>query len=124
MATTETIDKLYLELAQFTQAESGRETELLGCIRGIGRAIGCNHTEDADGRQRLVRCAEERMREQGVSQLIEERDAAEEALSQAFYLITGRSPEWSNLFGHKEALEEIDAAQRALRDAAKLAQKD
>ena len=65
-------------------------------------------------------------------QTIDERDAAEEALSQAYYLITGHSPEWSNLFGHQEALPEtplavsgavavmlaleaIDGAQRCMR---------
>lgn len=58
---TETIDKLYLELAQFTRAEPPRETELLNCIRSIGRAVGCGHTEDADGRAKLVRCVEERL---------------------------------------------------------------
>lgn len=50
-------------------------------------------------------------------QLCTERDAAEEALSQAYYLITGKSPEWSNLFGHVQALEEIDDAQKALRSS-------
>jgi hypothetical protein len=30
----------------------------------------------------------------------------------------GRSPEWSNVFGHQEALEEIDMAQKTLRAAA------
>lgn len=55
---------------------------------------------------------EERRHEQTIG----ERDAAEEALSQAFYLIVGHSPEWSNLFGHKEALGEIDDAQRLLRE--------
>lgn len=59
--TTETIDKLFLELAQFTQAESGREAELLSCIQGVARAVGCNHTEDADGRAKLIRCVEELM---------------------------------------------------------------
>lgn len=46
---------------------------------------------------------------------IDERDQAEEALSQAYYLIKGESPEWSNLFGCKECLEEIDDAQQTLR---------
>ena len=50
-------------LWEFTQAESPREAELLNCIRAIGRAVGCAHTEDADGRARLVRCVEERMAE-------------------------------------------------------------
>lgn len=50
-------------------------------------------------------------------QLIDERDKAQEALSQAYYLITGRSPEWSNTFGYAEALEDIDDAQKILRQA-------
>ena len=48
-------------------------------------------------------------------QTVDERDAAEETLSQAYYLITGNSPHWSNLFGHQEALQDIDDAQRCLR---------
>jgi hypothetical protein len=56
-------------------------------------------------------------REKGELQLIGERDEAEAALSQAYFLITGKSPEWSNCFGHKEALEEIDDAQRVLRQS-------
>ena len=55
---------------------------------------------------------------------IDHRDAAEEALSQAYYLITGRSPEWSNLFGHNEAIEEIDDAQRLLRARIAALEKD
>lgn len=54
--------------------------------------------------------------ERAASQLLDERDAAEEALSQAYFLITGRSPEWSNLFGYREALDEVDNAQELLRD--------
>ena len=57
--------------------------------------------------------------EAGESQVIQERDDAEEALSQAYYLVTGRSPEWSNIFGNKEALEEINDTQRMLREVAK-----
>ena len=47
--------------------------------------------------------------------LAEERDSAERAMSQAYYLITGKSPEWSNIFGYEEALEEINTAQYLLR---------
>jgi hypothetical protein len=46
---------------------------------------------------------------------IDDRDSAEQAMSQAYFLITGRSPEWSNLFGYSNALEEIDDAQALLR---------
>jgi hypothetical protein len=61
--------------------------------------------------------AESRVRELEASedQLIGERDDAEEAISQAYFLIKGESPEWSNLFGYEQALEEIDFAQKALR---------
>jgi hypothetical protein len=52
-------------------------------------------------------------------QTIDERDRAEEALSQAYYLVVGHSPEWSNLFGHQDALEEIDDAQRCFRSEIK-----
>lgn len=59
--------------------------------------------------------------EREISGLIDERDKAEEAVSQAYYLIIGRSPEWSSAFGFKEALEEIDDAQHLLRESAKVA---
>lgn len=55
-----------------------------------------------------------------MDQLIDERDKAEETLSQAYYLITGNSPEWSNIFGHIEALEDIaDDAQSVLSQSLK-----
>lgn len=60
--------------------------------------------------------------EKSESQLVDERDFAEEVISQAYFLITGRSPEWSNLFGYPQALDEIDDAQRLLRQ--QLAAKD
>lgn len=55
------------------------------------------------------------MSERETLQLIEERDNAEEAISQAYYIVTGRSPEWSNQFGYPEALEEIGDAVAALK---------
>jgi hypothetical protein len=62
--------------------------------------------------------------EKAMLQLIDERDAAEEALSQAYYLVTGRSPEWSNKFGHTQALEDIKEACAILRQAAKANQRN
>lgn len=64
---------------------------------------------------------EMRQNERALEQAISERDAAEECLSQIYYLVTGRSPEWSNLFGHKEALEEIGDAVAALKGAVQAA---
>lgn len=46
---------------------------------------------------------------------IDQRDTAEEAVSQAYYLVTGRSPEWSSVFGYSQALEEIEDACASLR---------
>jgi hypothetical protein len=71
---------------------------------------------------RLIEAHEAQMRatdreEKALGEVIDQRDAAEEALSQAFYLVTGRSPEWSNLFGHAEALGEIEDACSLLRQA-------
>jgi hypothetical protein len=40
-------------------------------------------------------------------------------LAKCTYLITGRSPEWSNLFRYKQALDDVDDAQRTLRMALK-----
>jgi hypothetical protein len=50
-------------------------------------------------------------------QVIAERDAAEDALSAAFALVTGREPEWSNLFGYPEALAEMREATTVPRPA-------
>lgn len=49
---------------------------------------------------------------------IDERDEAEEALSQAYYSVTGKFPSWSNLFGPADALEEIGETIAAVKLAA------
>jgi len=49
-------------------------------------------------------------------QTCKERDAAEEALSRAYVLIVGQSPEWSNNFGHQHALKEIQKTIGELQD--------
>ena len=60
--------------------------------------------------------------EKAMEQLIDERDKAEEFGSHLYYLITGRSPEWSNLFGYDQATEDVDDAQRTLRECLKQAE--
>lgn len=57
--------------------------------------------------------------ERDIEQLIGERDDAQEAMSQAYYLVTGRSPEWSNKFGYEQALEDIADAMSVLKRAAR-----
>jgi hypothetical protein len=58
------------------------------------------------------------------SEFVDERDDLAQALSQAYYLVTGRSPEWSNFFGNKEALEDIDASLRLLKSTLKTAEEE
>lgn len=41
---------------------------------------------------------------------ITERDEAAEAFAQAYYLVTGNSPKWSETFGYDGALEDIKDA--------------
>ncbi len=49
----------------------------------------------------------------------DERDRAEEVISDIYYRIIGESPEWSNLFGFTEAVDEIQDAFDLVRAAAK-----
>jgi hypothetical protein len=64
--------------------------------------------------------AEWRKSDRALTQTVGERDAAEECLSQMYYLVTGHSPEWSNKFGHADALEDVGDVIAALKEAAKL----
>lgn len=57
-------------------------------------------------------------------QIIDERDEAEEQISQIYYLITGKSPEWSNNFGFKDAEDEIMDAVNSLKAAVKKQQSE
>jgi hypothetical protein len=52
-------------------------------------------------------------------QTVQERDDAEQALSQAYFLVTGRSPEWSSTWHHQECLDEIRDACTMLREEIK-----
>lgn len=69
--------------------------------------------------ERDAHAAEEQRLDKALEQAVCERDDAEKALSQAYYLITGRPPEWSNNFGHSHALADIDEAQTLLRNEVK-----
>jgi chromosome segregation ATPase len=62
--------------------------------------------------------AEDRIRDE-LTKRLEEAEKVREAFSQAYYLITGKSPQWAPNFTLEIALEEIDGAQRALRLALK-----
>ena len=86
---------------------------LVRLIERIGAAEKRAADAEAQVDKMMIRMANVEMKSH--LQTIDERDKAEESLSQAYYLIIGESPEWSNLFGHEEAIEAIDDAQRCLR---------
>ncbi|WP_394817783.1 hypothetical protein [Enterobacter cloacae] len=45
--------------------------------------------------------------ERDETQLIEERDSAEKALADMYEAAMGERPEWSNLFGYTEAIDDV-----------------
>lgn len=49
---------------------------------------------------------------------IDRRDEAEECVSDIYFKVIGRSPEWSNNFGYAEALQEIEDAVSVLKTVA------
>jgi Lar family restriction alleviation protein len=64
----------------------------------------------------------ESVRREGETKLenaVSERDAAEDAVSQIYFIVTGHSPEWSNTFGFEQAIQEIEEAINLLKQAAK-----
>lgn len=46
--------------------------------------------------------------EKAMLQLIDQRDAAEDALSSAYLLVMGSAPEWSSHFSYRDALNQIE----------------
>jgi sugar-specific transcriptional regulator TrmB len=78
-------------------------------------------TRDLDAAREELAAAKIAKMDRDMEQLCEERDNAEESLSQAYYLVVGNSPEWSNTFGQSHALEDIDDAIRGLKETAKAA---
>ena len=68
-------------------------------------------------RAEIERLTKELAREEAAcGDVIDQRDAAEKALSDLFSMVTGRPPEWSNLFGYSEALDECDDALSASQE--------
>lgn len=45
-----------------------------------------------------------------IDQLIGERDSAQSALNEVYSAIMGNAPEWSNLYGYREAISDITDA--------------
>ena len=64
----------------------------------------------AFARHRLASVSSASAEEAAHLQTIDERDAAEAALSDAYRAVCGKEPAWSNLFGYQDAIEEIREA--------------
>ncbi|EBV7178224.1 ead/Ea22-like family protein [Salmonella enterica subsp. enterica serovar Thompson] len=54
--------------------------------------------------------------ERSETQLINERDAAESALNDAYKAVMGHAPEWSNWFSFESAIDEIELACKLWRN--------
>ena len=59
--------------------------------------------------RKALKAAEKRIAdlERDETQLIEERDSAEKALADMYEAALGSRPEWSNLFGYAEAIDDV-----------------
>lgn len=58
---------------------------------------------------------EETEEEREMLKLIDERDAAEDAVGDIYAAVTGNQAEWSNLFGYSEAINEVHEVMQDLR---------
>jgi hypothetical protein len=92
----------WFEKARDTCAKQGRHESALLWSDGLAHLIRMNAALDA-----LTRELEDQ--ERSHLKTIDQRDAAEDALGDAYALVTGNQPEWSNAFGYANALEDIDA---------------
>lgn len=59
------------------------------------------------------------MSTQNLESVIIERDEAQQAISQIYYIVFGRSAEWSNTYGIDQAVQDITDAVNALKQHAK-----
>lgn len=100
----------------------GRDTAQVNAARHgfIAGAVWGHHIASAAMEKKVERLEQEIEREdQSHTNTIDQRDDAEQAISQAYFTIIGYSPEWSNLFGHDDALEEIADAVSLLKQTVK-----
>lgn len=101
--SVDTIRLIAARLSELREERPVPETSLGSLLRNAGEG------ELAEARQTigdLRRTAESEERAHG--QTIDERDQAEEAMGEAYALVTGKQAEWSNLFGYNEANREIE----------------
>ncbi|MBH1918475.1 hypothetical protein I5T95_23690 [Serratia marcescens] len=112
----ETPDGAYMEyqdhLAVKTQRDNfaARVTELELVIQGLSQAA-IDGGWTAKGISEYASKLEKQVKtlEASETQLIHERDEAQDALADMYEAATGSRPEWSNWFGFGDAIEEVAA---------------
>jgi hypothetical protein len=106
-------------IADYAKALSQIKSIQLGPDRGSGQWQSDTCVEIATDALNGKEIAPDSKDERDMLQLIDQRDMAEECINDIYFMMTGRSPEWSNLFGYGEALDELTVARQLLGDAAK-----
>ncbi|WP_208950680.1 ead/Ea22-like family protein [Rahnella sp. ChDrAdgB13] len=99
------LDQLEAERQQQEAAEHALEV-----------AVKCANSGAVELRERAEAAEKERDRlDASETQLIDERDSAEQALSDMYEAATGNRPEWSNMFQFADAVEEVSDTVAELR---------
>lgn len=99
MLTEEVTDDMALAFHRaLTDGDIGAD-DLEDIKRGLRAALQSLRAGERQGMEMAA--------ERDEMQLIAERDAAEDAFAEAYLLVIGESPEFSNRFGFQEALDEI-----------------
>lgn len=89
------------ELTALRATHSRRVTELLHANNGEVERRRAAERRAQDLERRLAKEERDHLR------TIDDREEAEAALGTAFYMVTGRHPEWSSAFDYADALEEL-----------------
>ncbi|WP_372395239.1 hypothetical protein ABMY26_07160 (plasmid) [Azospirillum sp. HJ39] len=118
-----------VELAQSQARQIEAQRAEIERLKAENAALGVRHgiakARATTAEAALAAMTSERDKEEAVAlELIDQRDAAENALGKLFAMVTGRPPEWSNLFGYSEAMDECEEAlstslerERGMREA-------
>lgn len=98
LAKDESVKTYYIHPAAFGSTQN----------HGYGH-VPVVHADDFEKLRAKLEAAEKRIAEleRDETQLIEERDSAEKALADMYEAAMGERPEWSNLFGYAEAIDDV-----------------
>lgn len=106
----------------YVMVMAGRDHgELLAQFRSAIETVGARERQLSDALAQLAARDEELAKEEKAHhQTLVERDEAQDAMGDAYCFVTGKFPEWSNLFGYAEATNHIAEVVKQLKgDAAK-----